>query len=473
MNLSTSAISYIARGILIALTVAAAAITVGTTAAQDASRDAGADADLPARPSDHVVLISIDGFRPDFYLDNSWPAPTIQQFATDGVKALGVRGVFPSVTYPSHTTLLTGALPIRHGIYYNSPFEPGGQTGRWYWEESLIQSETLWDAAREAGLTTASVVWPVSVGAPVDYNIPEVWYLDSEYGAIEPLRDNETPDGLLAELEREALGRLTTTNFSADYLNRDDRIGEMAAYLLETRKPNLMTVHLLGVDHFAHGEGREGLRVRKAVLAADRAVEKVREAADRAGILDRTTIIVTGDHGFVDTHTALAPNVWLTESGLMEPARDRGDWRATFFTTGGAFLHLRDRDDDAAVDEVRGILNALPSNVRKLFRIVERDELDEIGSDPNVPLALAPVRGVTTTWRADGEAVRGYGGGTHGQYPDVDDLSTGFVAWGAGVRRDVTVPQLGLEDVAPFVAALLDLDLDAPDGVVYPGMIWR
>ena len=429
--------------------------------------------ETPTRRSDHVVIVSIDGFRPDFYLDKSWPAPAIQQMADDGVHALGVRGIFPSVTYPSHTTLITGALPIRHGVYYNSPFEPDGQTGKWNWEESEIKVPTLWDAARDAGLTTASFMWPVSVGAPVDYNIPEVWSLESGYGSIVPLRENETPDGLLAELEREVLGTMSDQTFSGDYMNRDDRIGEMAAYVLETYKPNLMTVHLLSVDHFEHDEGRDGPAVRKAVVAVDRAVEKIREAAHRAGILDRTTFIVTGDHGFVDVHTALAPNVWLAEAGLMEPTRDRGDWRATFHTTGGAFLHLRDPADTDAVDHVRRILNSQPANVRKLFRIVERDELDTIGTDPNVPLALAPVRGVTTTWRADGDAVRASGGGAHGQYPDIDDLLTGFVAFGAGVTDGKTVPQMGLEDVAPYAAALLDVPFDAPDGVLYPGLLRR
>ena len=158
---------------------------------------------------------------------------------------------------------------------------------------------------------------------------------------------------------------------------------------------------------------------------------------------------------------------------MRSPGSPGGCCIGRIVTTGGAFLQLRDPDDSAAVEEVRRVLDEQPASVRKLFRIVERHELDEIGSDPNVPLALAPVRGVTTTWRADGDAVRGYGGGTHGQYPDLEDLLTGFVAWGSGVQPDVTVPRLGLEDVAPFVAALLDLALDAPDGVVYPGMIRR
>lgn len=125
------------------------------------------------RPSQHVILISIDGFRPDFYQDPSWPAPNLQEMAKYGAKAEGVTGVFPSVTYPSHTTVITGRKPAAHGIFYNSPFEPNGQTGSWYWESQKIQVPTLWDAVRANGLKSASFIWPVSVDAPIDYNLPE------------------------------------------------------------------------------------------------------------------------------------------------------------------------------------------------------------------------------------------------------------------------------------------------------------
>ena len=96
-------------------------------------------ASLLAQTTKYVVMISIDGLRPEFYKDYSWPAPNIQSLARNGVYAEGVRGVFPTVTYPSHTTIITGALPAKHGIYYNTPFEPDGQTGNWYWDESLIK----------------------------------------------------------------------------------------------------------------------------------------------------------------------------------------------------------------------------------------------------------------------------------------------------------------------------------------------
>src|SRR5690606_11805918 len=94
------------------------------------------------------------------------PAPMLQRMAREGAHARAVRGVMPTVTYPSHTTLVTGAVPARHGILYNQPFEAGGQSGRWYVEHDSIRVPTLWDAVRAAGGTTAAISWPVTVGAP-------------------------------------------------------------------------------------------------------------------------------------------------------------------------------------------------------------------------------------------------------------------------------------------------------------------
>lgn len=91
----------------------------------------------------HVVLISIDGFRPEFYKDTLWPAPNLQFMKCQGVYADSVRSVFPSVTYAAHSTIITGALPGKHGIINNAPFEPEGESGAWYWYEDAIKVRTI------------------------------------------------------------------------------------------------------------------------------------------------------------------------------------------------------------------------------------------------------------------------------------------------------------------------------------------
>lgn len=107
---------------------------------------------LIAQPVKYVVLVSIDGFRPDFYKEQTWPTPNLQYLKNNGIYADGARSVFPSITYPSHTTIMTGALPATHGIHYNERYIPGDETGKWYWEYGLIKTPTLWDAVKKAGL---------------------------------------------------------------------------------------------------------------------------------------------------------------------------------------------------------------------------------------------------------------------------------------------------------------------------------
>lgn len=429
------------------------------------------------RPADHVILISIDGLRPEFYRDPSWPAPVLQRMASEGAHAHRVRGVFPSVTYPTHTTMITGAYPARHGIYYNSPFEPGGQTGRWYWHADSIRVPTLWHAARAAGLKAASLTWPASVNAPVDRLVPEIWPLD-DTPRRELLARLSRPPGFLEELEREATGRLVAYDKEGPtdewgWVWTDSRTAAMAEYLLATFRPNLMTIHLVQTDDAQHAKGREAWEVRRAVAGVDHAIARLVSAAERAGLLDRTAFVITGDHGFLDISTRLAPNVWLVQAGLQEARDDRGEWRAAFHVqAASAFVHLREPGDQEALHQVRHTVESLPPAVRRLFRIVERDELERIGADPRVPLALTGAPGVSMTAANTGAAVRPGSGGTHGFFPDLHPhMYTGFVAWGAGVRQGVAVTEMGIEDVAAFVAALLDLEFRAPDGVLRPGLL--
>ena len=126
-------------------------------------------------PAPVVLMISIDGLRPDYVTGadkHGLKIPALRRFVTEGAFAEGVEGVIPTVTYPSHTTLITGVWPAKHGILANTIFEPL-RTGAaaWYWYAEDIRVPTLWESAARAGWTTASVQWPASVGARVTWNI--------------------------------------------------------------------------------------------------------------------------------------------------------------------------------------------------------------------------------------------------------------------------------------------------------------
>ncbi|HEX7707819.1 MAG TPA: alkaline phosphatase family protein, partial [Thermoanaerobaculia bacterium] len=112
-----------------------------------------------------------------------------------------------------------------------------------------------------------------------------------------------------------------------------------------------------------------------------------------------------------------------------------------------------------------------PRGARETFRIVEREELERIGSDAESALALAAVSGFVLDGRADGPGMQPNPGMSHGHHPEMADMNTGFVACGAGIRAGASVPILPLTCIAPLVAELLGLDFEAPDGVVYPGLL--
>jgi predicted AlkP superfamily pyrophosphatase or phosphodiesterase len=414
---------------------------------------------------ENVILISIDGLRPEFYLDPAFPAPHLQEMAREGLYARYVRGVFPSVTYPSHTTLITGAKPARHGILYNSPFEEGGQTGKWYWHFDEIKVPTIWDLVQANGGSSASLFWPVSVGAPVTYNIPEYWDLDRRKDMFDAIRPHVAPEGFLDELFEHATGKLNSLNFNGDGLNREARVAYMADYILGKYQPNFMTIHLISTDHFQHEGGREGQKVKKAVAAADYAVGQILESVEKHGLKDHTTIIITGDHGFVDIHTKIKPNVWLVEAGLQQAAKDRGNWKAAFHTSGAsAFLILKDKKDRKTVAAVRKKMQTLPDSIQAMFRIVEKEELAKVGASPEAAFALAPVEGISFGGSNQGPALTRASGGTHGFFPDLPNIHTGFIAIGPKVQKNTKIEMMGLEDVAPFILETLQIKAKTPDG---------
>jgi predicted AlkP superfamily pyrophosphatase or phosphodiesterase len=132
----------------------------------------GVAAALAAAGSLHaapVLMISIDGLRPADVLEapsRGLRLPVLTGLVRDGAYATGVRNVLPTVTYPDHTTLITGVWPARHGVANNTVFDPLRRgMGEWYWYAEDIRVPTLWDAVHDAGRPVASLGWPVSVGA--------------------------------------------------------------------------------------------------------------------------------------------------------------------------------------------------------------------------------------------------------------------------------------------------------------------
>jgi predicted AlkP superfamily pyrophosphatase or phosphodiesterase len=416
---------------------------------------------LMAQTAKHVIFLTIDGFRPDFYLDSEWQTPNLHTLMNDGAYAKGVNSVFPSMTYPSHTTIVTGVQPAKHGVFYNNIFTPDGAPQQPYWQDSSIHAPTIWKAAKDKGMTVASLYWPVSADAPVDYNIPDIG------GLGDGVREQYSlPQGFYAEMKKEVFGGVDKID-----AGKNQNIAKIAAYVIKKSKPELMTIHVFSVDGAEHAEGRSGTRVQEAVADADAAVGIIVDALKAAGIWESTVLLIGGDHGFYDVKKTISPNVWLKEAGLINDLKT-GDWKAQFNSVGGsAYLYLKDPADKATANKVKALLEAQPDSVKQYYRIISREQLDKGGYNPNVAFAVTGEHDAAFSAASTGNAVKPGKGGTHGHFPDTKNIRTGLIAHGPGIRKGAVIEEMNLRDMTPIMVKLLGIPFPKVDGKIPAGLL--
>ncbi|MEE6186818.1 alkaline phosphatase family protein [Niabella digestorum] len=413
-----------------------------------------------AQADKHVIMVSVDGLRPEFYLSNKWHAPNLKQLKKKGAFAEGVVSVFPSVTFPSHTTMVTGVSPAEHGIYYNAVFSYDSTNGGIYWNFKQIKKKTLWDVARKAGLKTAAIVWPVSAGAPVDYNIPDIGHMGNDV-----LEKYSYPSDFTATIKKEILGGVDKIDVGDDIA-----VAKIGAWVIKNAKPNLMTLHMFGLDHIEHANGREGEAVQRGLSKIDSSVGIIWNAVKEAGIEKNTLFLIVGDHGFYDTDISVRPNVILAKEGLIRDI-NKGDWDARFHTMGGsAFLFVKN-NDPKIIGKVRDLFDKLPDSDKKYFRIIDPMKMKQVKADPNAVFALSALNNASFAATEKGDFItQRKKGGVHGHFPDTKEIQTGFIAVGKSVRSNANLKEMRLYDIAPIVLKYLNLSLGKLKGTIPEGL---
>lgn len=405
-----------------------------------------------------VILISIDGLMPSAYLDPALAArtPTLRALAAEGVWAEGLVGVLPTVTYPSHTTLITGVPPARHGIYDNQIFDPEARSnGAWYWYADAIRVPTLPMAARARGLRAAAVTWPVTIGMDLDAVAPE--YIGSKHEeSLSMLRVLSQPRDLIRSAEA-ARGR----PFSWPQNDRDRT--DLALHMLKTHDPHVLLLHLIELDSAQHTFGPGSSESLDTLARIDALVGEVRGAVRAAGRADRTTIAVVSDHGFLPVRHMVQPNAAFKQAGLLT-VNERGtvaSWRAYYHASGGAgFVYVKDAADRARVGTLLDELAANPANgIRAVWNAAQ---LAERGAHPDAAFGLDVVDGFYSGGGHDVLVKPASSKGGHGFAPERPALHASFVMAGAAVQRRGSVGTITMTQVAPTLAAILDVQL-APD----------
>ena len=414
-----------------------------------------------------LVMISIDGLRPDYVTAadaHGAKVPNLRRFMKEGAYAEGVAGVVPTVTYPSHTTLVTGVWPATHGILANTTFDPLQKNYQgWYWYSEDIRVATLWDAAAQAGRTTASIQWPVTVGANITWNIPEFWRAGTADDA--KLIRAVSTRGLLKEAAAEIGEYRGGIDASAE---GDEVRGKYAIWILEKKKPGLLTLHLTALDHIEHETGVFSAEDIATLERLDGIIGKVRQAAERVAP-GRAIVAVVSDHGFANYDRQLNLFAAFREAKLFTVDGEEKimDWRAMPWVTGGsAAIVLKDAQDKATLGEVRELLAKLATDpANGIDRVLEAEELHKRGGYPNASFFVSLKPGWRTGTALTGPVVaKVKPGGTHGELPDVPELRAAFFVVGPGIPAGRDLGLIDMRDVAPTLAKEVGLVLKGAEG---------
>lgn len=414
-----------------------------------------------------VLLISIDGLRPDDVLDareRGLALPSLTALVTNGSHARGVVGVMPTLTYPSHVTLLTGVTPAVHGVTGNLTFDPynTNQYG-WDWYASDIKVPTLWDAAHAAGLSTANVHWPVSVGAQVDWNLPQIW----RTGSLDDrklLAALATP-GLLPALEK-TLGPYA--DGIDEKLDGDRNRARFAERLLTLHAPQFMTVYFAALDHEEHAHGPGSPEADRTLEAIDALVGSLVDVARR--VHPDGVVAVVSDHGFAPVAQDVNLYGPFLQAGLVT-IKDGAvsDWQAEPWNDGGsAAVVLRDPDDAGVKRRVAALLLKLKADpAYGIGELLDHDAVVRKGGAPNASWFVVFKPGFEMGIKPDAPMLSpGHYEGMHGYDPATTSMQATLLIAGPGIPAGHDLGVVDMRDIAPTLAAQLGVRLSQAQGKV-------
>ncbi len=413
-----------------------------------------------AARAEPVLLVSIDGLRPGDVIEASQRGlniPTLRRFVTNGAYASAVTPSTPTVTYPNHTTMLTGVSPARHGIVSNTSFDPKGiNQGGWYWYADDIKAPTLWDAASAKRLTTLNVHWPVSVNAKVTWNLPQIWRTGHEDDR-KLMAALATP-GLLTRTEA-VLGPYAQG--IDESIEGDENRARFAAKLIIDHKPWFATVYLTAYDNAQHRLGPDHKDAHAVLERIDAALGKIIAAARTAR--PDTIVAIASDHGFVPLTTAVNLTRLFADEGLLTLGPDNkiADWQAQAWLSGGsAYVRVAKPDQVARVAEALARIKARPD--LHIADVLDAAAIAKLGGDPDSHFMIQFEPG----WQGEIDPAKPLLSptkykGTHGYSSALPQMKTSFLIEGAGLKKKGDLGAIDIRQVAPTLAGILGVSIKA------------
>lgn len=401
-------------------------------------------------PADsNLLMISLDALSSDD-LPLLESLPNFRRLCREGTLVKNVKSVFLSNTYPTHTSIITGTYPFHHGIFNNTLFDPDVHPPKWRYDARDIKMPTLYQKARERGKKTASILYPVTGNADIDYNFPEIAESMGLFRRLRTMIQTGTTSYMLGCLMRLPmyLMRIRKTN-----KNLDDLTTCIAEDTIKRYAPQLLLLHLLETDEAKHHSGPGSKEVEKTIYEQDRRIGILLNALQKKGIYDKTGIIVFSDHGCLPVHTPIYPNHLLEKKHLFFPKKERK--HDAFFHSGGgtAFLRICNEKKRTQIEKWLDEIKKEPF----FSRFLDKKEMKSSGMDTYFQYGIEAREG----YCFEGEDHKGQ----HGYALKHEGYSPFYFAKGNGIPAGYQTQGGSILDICPLAAELLDLPEWKTDGI--------
>lgn len=421
----------------------------------------------------HLLVVSLDAVSSkDLTLLKT--LPNFSKFLSQGALIERVHSISPTLTYPAHTTIVTGNYPIHHGIINNTLLEPSHSNPNWYWYAKAIKTPTLFDLAHEKGLTTCSILWPVTGCSQITYNLPEIFPTKKWHHQL-------IMSGLSGSLnyQLEILKKFGHLRQGTKQPYLDDFVMAATKYTLLKYKPDLICVHLTDVDTHRHYTGYSSESSIQALYRHDKRLGEIIETLKEAHLYDSTHLVLLGDHDQLPVHSFIRLNQYLIEKGFIrcnKKGRILSYDAIAKSCDGSSYIYLKDKHNLELMKQIQSLLNDLQSlPPYPIEKCLSGEEASSMGADGSCAFMVEAKKGYYFIDDLSGELIEPVHSenvaimphhvhSAHGYLTSKADYTTFFMASGPLIKPNFILPEGELVNHAPLLAYLLGLEFKNIDG---------
>lgn len=361
----------------------------------------------------YVILISVDGFRHDYF--EKYNPEFLNQQKEKGVFAEAMIPSFPSVTFPNHYTIVTGMLPPHHGLVGNNIYNREEQTYYSIRNKKAVENPDwyggfpLWSLAESQNLLTACYYWPGSE-APIKGFSPTYHF---------PYSERKTVEKRIEKVK--------------DWLN-----------LPAEKRPHFITFYMPDVDHAGHRYGPDALETEFAVKFADATIQKLVKEVNKTDL--PVNFIFVSDHG-------------MTAVDVKNPIQiPEIDSEKAQIASSGTYLSVF-TENEKIKDSLFQVFKFEESSQYKTYLKADVPEKYKFSSKEDKHNRIGDLVLIAEAPYYFARSKRFVSPGAHGYLPeDTPEMNTVFLAWGPDFQKEKKIKAFKNIHVFPLLAELLELE---------------